>query len=453
MTRPRGAASLKLLTVNVNGVGSSHKPRELWAYMRRSGADVVLLQETHTTTAEGLLTRLRKGLGATERWRHELACSPAPSPHQAGVAILTRSALPLLGVVRHAPAGDGAGRVVHWDWDVAHLRLRIVCVYAPARAEDRTAFLQQLRQHLCHDRRLVIGGDWNCVVAPGQAAGPSSSRDAGAEDLRGLLEEHDLVDPWTTQHPHQAGYTHPATDKPASPARLDRWYLSREVAAWVLGVERVEGAPSDHHGVALTLRLPDMPTVRSPAWSFPIYILFHPALLAQLQAALDQRLAEIAAMDPAPDPRLVWEDIKFTLRSAAAQIHFVHSRAQTAELQQASATAHRAAEQADQPGAPPEARQAAVAAQANLREAQSAKAQSSHAAQAAVMGGHGERGTRTFHSMGQPDRTQEPTAALKVFFCELTVTRLEKGKGKPKGKRKEKDQEAPVGWATPPPRL
>ncbi|PNW69679.1 hypothetical protein CHLRE_25g756247v5 [Chlamydomonas reinhardtii] len=59
---------------------------------------------------------------------------------------------------RHSPAFfPTSGRVVCWDWDVGHLRLRFVCVYAPTAVADKPAFFAGLHPHLATDRVLVVG--------------------------------------------------------------------------------------------------------------------------------------------------------------------------------------------------------------------------------------------------------------------------------------------------------
>ncbi|PNW71737.1 hypothetical protein CHLRE_16g667769v5 [Chlamydomonas reinhardtii] len=133
--------------------------------------------------------------------------------------------------------------------------------------------------------------------APLRPGGASSGADSmstscgGAPQLASLLAQFSLVDPWASKRGGAKGYTHPATPKPATPARLDRWYVSATVAPWVVDVARTYGAPGDHNGVLLTLSLPDLPHAHREQWRFPTYLLFHPSLRLELEQRLEAHVA------------------------------------------------------------------------------------------------------------------------------------------------------------------
>ncbi|PNW69658.1 hypothetical protein CHLRE_27g757197v5 [Chlamydomonas reinhardtii] len=402
--------------VNVNGMGSPLKARALVSHLQQVGADVAMVQETHATDTTALESCLRAAQGACLPWRHCLAASPAASPHSCGAAILARSRLSLTGCVLQPPSTDAAGRVVCWDWDVGHLRLRFVCVYAPTAVADKPAFFAGLHPHLATDRVLVVGGDWNCVTDASQEAAPSPSRAAGAPQLASLLAQFSLVDPWASKRGGAKGYTHPATPKPATPARLDRWYVSATAAPWVVDVARTYGAPGDHNSVLLTLSLPDLPHVHREQWRFPTYLLFHPSLRLELEQRLEAHVAANPVASTGDGACTQWEADKFFLREAATSIHRRHARQTRDGLHGVVLAADAAAALADRPGASAAQRQAAAMANLAVREERAAAAAASHNARAALMEEHGERGTRWFHRQADEPAAgaQEPITHLKV---------------------------------------
>ncbi|PNW80883.1 hypothetical protein CHLRE_07g333640v5 [Chlamydomonas reinhardtii] len=408
---PGGASS-----VNVNGLGSPLKARALVSHLQQVGADVAMVQETHATDTTALESCLRAAQGACLPWRHCLAASPAASPRSCGTAILARSRLSLPGCVLQPPSTDAAGRVVCWDWDVGHLRLRFVCVYAPTAVADKPAFFAGLHPHLATDRVLVVGGDWNCVTDASQEAAPSPSRAAGAPQLASLLAQFSLVDPWASKRGGAKGYTHPATPKPATPARLDRWYVSATAAPWVVDVARTYGAPGDHNGVLLTLSLPDLPHAHREQWRFPTYLLFHPSLRLELKQRLEAHVAANPVASTGDGACTQWEADKFFLREAATSIHRRHARQTRDGLHGVVLAADAAAALADRPGASAAQRQAAAMANLAVREERAAAAAASHNARAALMEEHGERGTRWFHRQADEPAAgaQEPITHLKV---------------------------------------
>ncbi|PNW79077.1 hypothetical protein CHLRE_09g399886v5 [Chlamydomonas reinhardtii] len=404
------------VAVNVNGLGSPLKARALVSHLQQVGADVAMVQETHATDTTALESCLRAAQGACLPWRHCLAASPAASPHSCGAAILARSRLSLPGCVLQPPSTDAAGRVVCWDWDVGHLRLRFVCVYAPTAVADKPAFFAGLHPHLATDRVLVVGGDWNCVTDASQEAAPSPSRAAGAPQLASLLAQFSLVDPWASKRGGAKGYKHPATPKPATPARLDRWYVSATAAPWVVDVARTYGAPGDHNGVLLTLSLPDLPHAHREQWRFPTYLLFHPSLRLELEQRLEAHVAANPVASTGDGACTQWEADKFFVREAATSIHRRHARQTRDGLHGVVLAADTAAALADRPGASAAQRQAAAMANLAVREERAAAAAASHNARAALMEEHGERGTRWFHRQADEPAAgaQEPITHLKV---------------------------------------
>ncbi|PNW83882.1 hypothetical protein CHLRE_04g217978v5 [Chlamydomonas reinhardtii] len=263
---------------------------------------------------------------------------------------------------------------------------------------------------------LVVGGDWNCVTDASQEAASSPSRAAGAPQLASLLAQFSLVDPWASKCGGAKGYTHPATPKPATPARLDRWYVSATAAPWVVDVARTYGAPGDHNGVLLTLSLPDLPHAHREQWRLPTYLLFHPSLRLELEQRLEAHVAANPVASTGDGACTQWEADKFFLREAATSIHRRHARQTRDGLHGVVLAADAAAALADRPGASAAQHQAAAMANLAVREERAAAAAASHNARAALMEEHGERGTRWFHRQADEPAAgaQEPITHLKV---------------------------------------
>ncbi|PNW83564.1 hypothetical protein CHLRE_05g234934v5 [Chlamydomonas reinhardtii] len=239
---------------------------------------------------------------------------------------------------------------------------------------------------------------------------------AGAPQLASLLAQFSLVDPWASKRGGAKGYTHPATPKPATPARLDRWYVSATAAPWVVDVARTYGAPGDHNGVLLTLSLPDLPHAHREQWRFPTYLLFHPSLRLELEQRLEAHVAANPVASTGDGACTQWEADKFFLREAATSIHRRHARQTRDGLHGVVLAADAAAALADRPGASAAQRQAAAMANLAVREERAAAAAASHNARAALMEEHGERGTRWFHRQADEPAAgaQEPITHLKV---------------------------------------
>ncbi|KAJ9523862.1 hypothetical protein QJQ45_020057 [Haematococcus lacustris] len=153
--------------------------------------------------------------------------------------------LPLRPPLVHPRAEGAHGRVLRVDGELAGRPVSLVCVSAPAQQADRPAFYAEcLPAYLppAADRRLLpMGGDFNCILASvdrvgiprGSQHGDAwvGSRGQGAQQLRQLVGERGLVDPWRHLHPSKRDLTH-FNERWQTGARLDRWYISEELVQW-----------------------------------------------------------------------------------------------------------------------------------------------------------------------------------------------------------------------------
>ncbi|PNH05108.1 Transposon TX1 uncharacterized protein [Tetrabaena socialis] len=359
----------------------------------------------HSHASTELDALLRSGAGAGLPWTGVVAYSPGTA-HSCGVATLLSAAASKRGIHVQQQATDTEGRVVCVDLDVQQHRLRVVNAYAPAQGPVRRAWLPSLADYLETDRELLLGGDFNCVVEAADESVPSACRRQGAAELGSLMAAFGLVDAWPGRG-RGPGFTHVATNAPGSAARLDRWLVGPAAQPWVAGIQLVQG-------VLLRLRLPDLPPLGRRGWSLPTYLLYHPSLLAQLQAAVAAQVVSLSTGEAA-DARDVWEALKAFLRATADHLHRQHSREQAEELfwQQQTAAAALASYSLDTSVV--HRQQALRHATTQLKAQVRKEAVAMCGAAEALYGSQGEQGTRWFHSLGRAPRAeQQPIVCLQV---------------------------------------
>jgi exonuclease III len=414
-----GGLTLSLMTVNVNGLavarpGGATKAQCLLRYLEDlAGApDVVMLQEVKCTDIREVRRMLQAGSGNGLPWKGKVWMNPGTA-HSRGVAVLVRDGTLLSGFSGEPQWADGEGRVLRVDCRLMHHEISLMCVYAPATGADRPAFFQQLQQHVPAGRVVVMGGDFNCILGPGEESRQSAVRRQGGEALRTVLQTHGLVDVWASRQPHDPGYTHVATNCASSAARLDRWLVGQGGVPWVASLEIRHGAPADHEGVLLVLQPPDLPIIGSGGWAFPTYLLYHPSHKPALQEAAAAKAEVLQVV--APDPRVRWELMKAHLRLDGDQRHRQHVRQRAHELrmkQRADAAAARAYAAAPAAAHRQEARmEARVALRGSVREAARQQAE----AAASLYQQQGERPTKWFHQLPRVrDGTANVITALAV---------------------------------------
>ena len=136
MSRQR-QSSLRLLSLNVNGLRSADKRRTLFRLLHRNRWDVVLLQETHhTDEAEGQAWTQEGPDGLRPNWSGPSFWCHGSTTSQ-GVAILLSPSADISNVVLRHQAQDG--RALSMDFSFTGGTFTAVSVYAPCVPAQRAA--------------------------------------------------------------------------------------------------------------------------------------------------------------------------------------------------------------------------------------------------------------------------------------------------------------------------
>ncbi|MGQ3393414.1 endonuclease/exonuclease/phosphatase family protein [Blastomonas fulva] len=175
MQRPGVAARFLAVTLNVQGLAQPHKLQDLLDWAADSPAQVVFLQECHR--AESVWQWAEAHSGAKPAWRGQWFYTPGTGSSQ-GCLVLVKPSTILQGCTQVQLQAEGAqGRVLRVDGELAGRLVSLVCVYAPAQQAERLAFYAECLPAClppAADRRLLLmGGDFNCILAPVESGHPA----------------------------------------------------------------------------------------------------------------------------------------------------------------------------------------------------------------------------------------------------------------------------------------
>ena len=224
----------RIATLNINGMSSPTRLAMLGDFLHKHEIDIIFLQEV----TQPILHTLRGYAAHTN-----------VGTNGRGTAIVTREHYTLNNIVR-LPSGRGMAADFQGLW--------LVNVYAPSGAErkqEREVFFNiDLPQLLLETpSMMLIGGDFNCVLAKTDCTGNFNYSRALHALIRGL----DLIDMWETA-PERRIFTH-YTRQGAT--RLDRIYATSNLRGRKCGIETVLAAFTDHLAVILRITL-DASTIR-----------------------------------------------------------------------------------------------------------------------------------------------------------------------------------------------
>jgi len=159
--------------------------------------------------------------------------------------------------------------------------LYIVNIYSSSGAAKRTereyfynAEVPQLLQ--TGHGKIIIWGDFNCVLDPADTSDNFHTSRALTEMIRGLH----LTDTWK-QYPTRPSYTHYSN---TGVSRIDRIYVSRNIASRITGINFLPSAFTDHNSVVVRLALGEMDARRRPPrWKLDPTMFRDDELLNQLR--------------------------------------------------------------------------------------------------------------------------------------------------------------------------
>lgn len=149
---------LKVVSLNVNGLNSPPKRQIIFDYLRKTGADFYLLQETHATDATSRIW--------AQEWGGTIIANNG-SQSSKGVMVMARRHLALQPIVCHQ---DNDGRILAMDVKVDEIIYTIINVYAPTqdKPRDQLLNLEKIEEFLADldSANIIMGGDFNCHMIP-----------------------------------------------------------------------------------------------------------------------------------------------------------------------------------------------------------------------------------------------------------------------------------------------
>lgn len=289
--------TLRILSLNVQGFRSPAKQVEVVQFARSIQCDLFLLQETH-------FSRYSDVVQFTERCNVRAFFSFGTTNQcGVGVVVLNRALLPHCSV-RH----DTEGRALLFDLFVGRKRIRLVNIYAPARASCANAFFQDLDASFIPSSDVILCGDFNCVLdSDRDVRGPGRGRPTwNARELRHLVTHRRLVDAWTILHDSLYSAT---WSRAGSSSRLDRFYVPSSLRAHIVGCTVVPPNQhgmhvSDHNAVLLSLDFAHLVAAQVTRWRLDATLLYDDAVVAEARSRMAAYLVDLS---PSPE---AWEAFK-----------------------------------------------------------------------------------------------------------------------------------------------
>lgn len=212
--------SLRILSLNCNGLGDEQKRKDVFDYLNRMNYDIYCLQETHFLGKEKTVKTECDGT-----WFFDSLTNIS-----GGVAILFRKA-DAVTVVEEKTVDKG--RCLMIEFFTGEKRCLLCCIYGYNEDKPLEEFFKQVEKEVdefCCEN-VILCGDFNVVLNPELDYKDHSKSKTNSEARKALLklmENQKLVDIFRKMNPGVPAFTYQRANHPSS-ARLDFFLISENL--------------------------------------------------------------------------------------------------------------------------------------------------------------------------------------------------------------------------------
>ena len=307
----------KLVSLNVKGISNFKKRRTMFTWCRKRKADIIFLQETHST------------IKTDTQWKNEwgaeiITCHG--SSNSRGVAILFKNGF---DCTIHQRILDPLGRYLILKIDIKDKTYVIINVYAPNKDKDLISFFNNLlatlqKENLESEDNIIIGGDFNCPLNPDvdKKGGILFKRKSVTACIECLQSQLDLVDIWRIKNPDTKSFTW-SQKSPRIFCRLDYWLVSNNLNDLVKSTDIIPAIRTDHDAISIEIGKIENELKGPGYWKMNCSLLTDEEYVNNVTAMIPIWTAD--GRKELSDNRSVWDWIKYNIRSHA--IHFSRKRA------------------------------------------------------------------------------------------------------------------------------
>lgn len=297
--------NVRMLSLNVNGLGQTNKRREIFRYVKSKSPQIVLLQETYSSVENELVW--------SNEWGNKIYFSHGTT-NSRGVAVLFTKQFFMQGGQVEGYWKDDQGRFLAIECVIQTKRILIVNIYAPN--EDDPDFFVKLFGFVDKDtlnfEEMLVSGDFNTVLDIDKDKRSVSSHDGHVKKRLALVEAIDqlgLTDIWRVMHPNTFQFTFRRMEPQVTMSRLDYFLISEGLVQATRCTRIIPHYMTDHSMIEIEFNLEEYP--RGPGyWKFNNTHLHDKAFLESMNNIIDDYFIRIEESAEQHSPDVIWEGLK-----------------------------------------------------------------------------------------------------------------------------------------------
>lgn len=293
---------LKIVSMNVNGLNMDAKRRIIFDHLRKTKADIALLQETHATSAVEKIWG--KEWGGASFFNNGTRSSR-------GVAILVNRNLSFNVCSINT---DDHGRILCLDIEIDDITYSVGSLYAPTqdRGREQLAFVDSIDVILLKSQatNVILAGDFNHCMSPSldrSSHSFSPNAEQMGQKMSSLQQEWDLTDVWRVRNPDSKAFTF---RRGLYASRLDYFLISSHLSDTVQSTG-LKMTPHSGHAI-IDISLGDSERSRGPGlWRLDTALLGRNDYITEMS----EFLTHWSAPKELTNPNSIWEWLKYEIQT------------------------------------------------------------------------------------------------------------------------------------------
>lgn len=293
-----GPNSLRIASLNVNGMRNPVKRSRVMSKMKKDRTQIIFLQETHMTKEEH--KKLKK-FGY-----FNVFSSSCKNSRKRGVAILISSSL---SFDLKKEERDKEGRYVLIKCQIENRLITLVNIYAPPESDG--SFFKEIFDKIASESEgiLICAGDWNTVLNYSVDTTSKRQKSSKSKDLNILIKETGTFDVWRDLHRSEKEYTHySAAHKVHS--RIDYFLMNKSDRYRVNECSIGTADVSDHNIIYLHISLENKP--KKTLWRLNISVLNNESAVKEIKKEITECISD--NQNDQVNPNILWDTVKAIMR-------------------------------------------------------------------------------------------------------------------------------------------
>ena len=293
------SVQFRIISVNVRGVSNEVKRKAIFE-QHRCNADILVMQETHSTTDCEKIWE--------SEWGGKALFSHGSSAARGVAVFMTKIMYDKIQKVHI----EQDGRLIIFDLEEGDQMITVTVVYAPN--EDSPEFFKHVQKLLMerHEHKIIIG-DFNLTLdVDKDRLNTYHNNNKAMEEVENLMDQYYLYDLWRTRNPEKREYSWRKGGSLNKASRIDLALVSAGLDQYAEYIQYLSSIKTDHRAIYMVINM--LPYERGTGyWKFNNSLLRDQDFLISMEQEIQNTINSSGQKTPIE----IWETVKSRIKKTS----------------------------------------------------------------------------------------------------------------------------------------